>query len=116
MATRRWRRESRAGLANPMGAYALFGIVRYWWNGATDIGVPTLSIGGVRYLPLLRYRLTPYGTEWSLVNALGGRVRPMEIELRIGRSPLETPWGIGVRQRSVARWGGLTVDAAVDRV
>ena len=111
---RQLRRESLAGLANPVGAYALFGIARYWWNGATDIGVPTLSIAGVRYLPLVRYRLTPYGTEWSLVNALGGRVRPMEIELRIGRSPLETPWGIGVHQRSVARWGGWTVDAAAD--
>lgn len=97
-----------------MGAYALFGIARYWWNGATDVAVPTLSIAGVRYLPLVRYRLTPYGTEWSLVNALGGRVRPMEVEVRIGRSPLETPWGIGVRQRSVARLGGWRVDAAVD--
>jgi hypothetical protein len=114
LTTRQLRRESLAGLANPVGAYALFGIARYWWNGNTDIGVPTLSIAGVRYLPLVRYRLTPYGTEWALVNALGGRVRPMEVELRIGRSPLETPWGIGVHQRSVARWSGWTVDAAVD--
>jgi hypothetical protein len=111
---RQLRRESLVGLANPMGAYALFGIARYWWNGATDVPVPTLSIGGVRYLPLVRYRLTPYGTEWSLVNALAGRMRPTEVELRIGRSPLETPWGIGVRQRSVARWRGWSVDGAVD--
>ena len=114
LTTRTLRRESLAGLANPIGAYALFGIVRYWWNGATEIGVPALSLAGVRYLPLVRYRLTPYGTEWSLVNALGGRVRPMEIELRVGRSPLETPWGIGVRQRNVATWGGWTIDAAAD--
>ena len=114
MTARQLRRESLAGLVNPMGAYALFGIARYWWNGNTDIAVPTLSIAGVRYLPLVRYRLTPYGTEWSLVNALGGRVRPLEVELRVGRSPLETPWGIGVRQRNVAKVGGWTVDAAVD--
>jgi hypothetical protein len=108
------RRESLAGLLNPMGAYALVGVARYWWNGATDIRVPTLSIAGIRYLPLVRYRLTPYGTEWSLVNALAGRLRPTEVEVRIGRSPLETPWGIGVRQRSVAAWRGWNVDAAVD--
>ena len=111
---RQLRRESLVGLANPLGAYALFGIARYWWNGATDVAVPTLSIAGVRYLPLVRYRLTPYGTEWALVNALGGRIRPTEVELRIGRSPLETPWGIGVRQRSVATWRGWSVDAAAD--
>jgi len=114
LTTRQLRRESLVGLANPIGAYAVFGIARYWWNGNTDVTVPTLSIAGVRYLPLVRYRLTPYGTEWSLVNALGGRVRPMEVEVRIGRSPLETPWGIGLRQRSVAKWGGWIVDAAVD--
>jgi hypothetical protein len=111
---RQLRRESLVGLANPLGAYALFGIARYWWNGATDVPVPTLSIAGVRYLPLVRYRLTPYGTEWSLVNALAGRMRPTEVEVRIGRSPLETPWGIGVRQRSVASWRGWSVDAAAD--
>jgi hypothetical protein len=111
---RQLRRESLVGLANPMGAYALFGIARYWWNGATDVAVPTLSIAGVRYLPLVRYRLTPYGTEWSLVNALAGRMRPTEVEVRIGRSPLETPWGISVRQRSAARWRGWSLDAAVD--
>jgi len=38
----------------------------------------------------------------------------MEVEVRIGRSPLETPWGVGVRQRSVAKWGGWIVGAAVD--
>jgi hypothetical protein len=97
-----------------MGAYALFGIARYWWNGATDVPVPTLSIAGVRYLPFVRYRLTPYGTEWSHVNPLAGRMRPTEVEVRIGRSPLETPWGIGVRQRSVASWRGWSVDAAAD--
>src|SRR4029450_11850269 len=100
---RQLRRESLVGLANPLGAYALFGIARYWWNGATDIGIPRLSIAGVGYLPLVRYRLTPYGTEWSLVNALAGRMRPTEVELRIGRSPLATPLGRGVRHGRVAR-------------
>ena len=38
----------------------------------------------------------------------------MEVEVRIDRSPLETPWGVGVRQRSVAKWGGWIADAAVD--
>jgi len=111
---RQLRRESLVGLANPLGVYAVVGIARYWWNGATDIRVPTLSIAGVRYLPTVRYRLTPYGTEWSLVNALAGRMRPTELEVRIGRSPLETPWGIGVRQRRVATWRGWSVDAAVE--
>jgi len=108
------RRESLIGLANPMLAFAAYGVARYWWNGATDVAVPALSVAGVRYLPLFRYRLTPFGTEWSLVNALGGRVRPTEVEVRIGQSMDTRTWGVGARQREVAKWAGWAVDAAVD--
>ena len=114
LTARTLRNESLVGLANPMAAYAIYGIARYWWSGSPDVAVPALSINGVRYLPLVRYRLTPFGTEWALVNSLGGRVRPMEIELRVGRSPNATPWGIGLRQRQVVRFGGWAIDAAFD--
>lgn len=114
LTSRQLRREALVSLANPMAVYAAYGIARYLWNGATDVAVPAISIAGVRYLPLFRYRLTPYGTEWALVNELAGRMRPTEIEVRIGRSPQATPWGIGVRQRGVARWHEWRVDAAVD--
>ena len=108
------RRESLIALANPMVAFATYGIARYWWNGSTDVAVPALSLAGVRYLPWFRYGLTPYGTEWSLVNVLGGRMRPTEVDVRVGRSLQTRPWGIGVRQREVAKWRGWTVDAAAD--
>jgi hypothetical protein len=108
------RREALAGLANPMLAYAAYSIGRYLWSGAADVRVPTLSIAGVRYLPLVRYRLTPYGTEWALVNQLGGPLRSAEVVLRVGRSPLTTPWGIGVRQRELARWRSWRLDVGID--
>lgn len=114
LTTRKLRRESFIGLANPMAAYAVFGIARYWWSGIQDVAVPALSLGGVRYLPLFRYRLTPFGTEWALVNSVGGRMRPLEVEVRAGRSVNATPWGIGVRQREVVKLRGWTIDAAVD--
>ena len=110
----RLRRESLIGLANPMVAFAAYGIARYWWNGDTNVAVPAFSLAGVRYLPMFRYRLTPFGTEWSLVNAFGGRVRATEVELRLGRSLQTRPWGVGVRQHDVATWRGWAVDAAAD--
>jgi hypothetical protein len=111
---RRLRQQALVSLADPMLAYAAFGVARYWWSGAPDVAVPALSLGGVRYLPMFRYRLAPFGTEWALVNALAGRVRPTEVELRVGESPGSTPWGIGVRQRSIASWGRWSIDAAAD--
>lgn len=107
------RREVLAGLANPMLVYAAYGIGRYVWNGATDVAVPALSIAGVRYLPMLRYRLAPYGTEWSLVNELGGRIRPLQIELRVGRTPHASPWGVRMRQRQLITWRQWSIDASL---
>jgi hypothetical protein len=114
LSARTLRREAVVSLANPIVAYAAYGTLRYLWNGATEVGVPAISFAGVRYLPMLRYRLAPYGTEWALVNELGGRVRPTQIELRVGRAPLATPWGIRVRQRGLPAWGAWSLDASVD--
>lgn len=107
------QRESLVSLANPMLAYAAWGIGRYLATGATSVGVPMLTIGGVRYLPLVRYRLTPLGTEWAIVNELGGRVRPTQVEVRAGRSFAARPWGISVRQRQLRAWRDWTADVGV---
>jgi hypothetical protein len=98
------RRSALTSLANPMLAYALWGVGRYVATGATDAAVPMLAIGGVRYLPLVRFRLTPFGSEWAIVNELSGARRATQVELRIGRSLHERPWGIAVRQDDVADW------------
>ena len=108
------RREAVASLANPMLVFAVHGIARYLWNGDTGISVPALSIAGVRYLPMVRYRLAPYGTEWSLVNELGGRIRPTQIELRVGRSTDASPWAAAVRRRDLTTWRGWRMGASVE--
>jgi hypothetical protein len=98
------KRESLVSLANPMLAYAAWGIGRYLATGGTSVGVPMLTIGSVRYLPLVRYRLTPLGTEWAIVNELGGSIRPTQVEVRAGRSLAAHPWGVSVRQRQLPAW------------
>jgi hypothetical protein len=111
---RELQREVLVCLANPMLGYALFGIARYVWNGNPEVPVPAVSIAGIRYLPLLRYQLTPYGTEWSLMNELGGRIQSTQVELRVGRSPGARPWGIGIREREVALWRGWRLDIGIE--
>jgi hypothetical protein len=107
------KRQALVSLANPMLAYAAWGIGRYIATGATGVGVPMLQLGGVRFLPLMRYRLTPLGTEWALVNELGGRLRPTQIELRVGRSFDVRPWGLAVHQRELPAWREWTADLGV---
>ena len=111
---RQLRREVLAGLANPMVGYALFGIGRYIWNGAVDTPVPALNLNGVRLLPYVRYRLTPYGTEWAVVGELAGRVKPVQIEARFGRAAGASPFGFGVRRDSLATLRQWRVDAGME--
>jgi hypothetical protein len=108
------RRQALVGFANPMLAYAAWGLGRYIATGTNDVRVPAVTIAGVRYVPLVRYRLTSFGTEWSLVNELGGRLRPTQVELRVGRALDARPWGIAVRQREVKAWGRWTAGLALD--
>jgi hypothetical protein len=110
LSVRTLKRQALVSLANPMLAYAAWGIGRYLATGATGVAVPMLTIAGVRYLPLFRYRLTPFGTEWALVNELGGRVRPTQIELRFGRAVDARPWAIAVQQRQLPAWRQWTMD------
>ena len=108
------RREVLASLANPMIGIAAYAIGRYVWTGAADAAVPAFSIGGVRYLPLVRYQLTPFGTEWAVTNHLSGRRWPSRIEVRFGRAPGVRPWGIGVERRSVATVRSWRIDVGAD--
>jgi hypothetical protein len=111
LAPRTLRREVLASLANPMLGIAAYAIGRYLWNGSTDTRVPALTIAGVRYLPLMRYQLTPYGTEWALTNHLAGRAGSARVDVRVGRAPGTRPWGIGIERRGVATWRSWHLDA-----
>jgi hypothetical protein len=108
------RREALIALANPVVVHALYAIGRHVWDGAEGIRVRAISIAGVRYLPIFRYQLTPYGTEWSVTNELAGRIRPTQIEVRVGRSAGARPWGLGVRQYELVRWGNWGLDLGVE--
>ena len=107
------KRQALVSFANPMIAYAVWGIGRYLATGEDASPIPALTFGGVRYLPLMRYRLTPFGTEWALVNELGGSMRPTQVELRVGRAPSVRPWGLSVRHRELPAWGEWTIDLGV---
>jgi hypothetical protein len=114
LTARTLRREVLVSLANPMLGFAAYGIGRYLWTGAADARVPALPIGKLRYLPLVRYQLTPYGTEWALANYVAGGRWPTRIEVRFGRAPGTRPWGIGAERRELASWRSWRLDAGAD--
>jgi hypothetical protein len=111
---RKARQEALFALANPMLGYAAYSIGRHLWDGSRDVPVWAPAIGGVRWLPIVRYQLTPYGTEWAVMNELDGRIKPTQVEVRFGRAVNATPWGVGIRQRQLTSWRSWRLDLALD--
>jgi hypothetical protein len=109
------RRRALVGLANPLFAYAIYSVgVSYAWQGSRSFGVPMIRLGTFRYLPIARFRLTPFGTEWAIDNSVikGGRI--VEANLRIGDTPDARTWGIGAHAVPFRTWRRWTVQGGVD--
>jgi hypothetical protein len=108
-------RRALVGLANPLFAYAIYSIgVSYAWQGNRSSAVPMIRLGALRYLPLARFRLTPFGTEWAIDNSFVKRDRIVEATVRIGHSLDVRTWGIGARAVPFRMWRRWTVQGGVD--
>lgn len=108
------RRRAIVGLADPMLAYAVYGVaVSYLWRGRTNVAVPTFRVGEVRYLPALRFQLTPFGTEWVLDNTFVRAGRVTRIAVRSGEAPGARSFGASVHQDSLWTWRQAGVDGDV---
>jgi hypothetical protein len=114
LAPRTIRREALASYADPLLAYSLIAIGRFIATGDRTVPVFTVPLGPVRYLPGFHYRLTPFGTEFVLANALAVGSRTMQVDVRAGRSPGTSPWGIAVRSAALASWARWHVDVQAD--
>jgi hypothetical protein len=78
-----------------MVASAAIAIGRYLATGDGSGHVLSLPVAGWDLMPGMRYRLTPFGTEWAVVTDLTRRGRIAQLEVRVGRAPLRTPWAMG---------------------
>jgi hypothetical protein len=107
------RRRSLLSLANPVLASAVFGIGRYLVTGRTDARVLAIPIRSLRVMPALRYRLAPYGPEWSLTTDVESSGRIGQIVVRSAQAPNATPWGLGLTYTGVAV-GNWVLDVSLD--
>jgi hypothetical protein len=99
------KRRALLMLADPMLAYCAYGwAVSYLFRGETTVAAPMIPLGrDVRYLPALRFEMTPYGTEWSTDHYLVRGERLTSVSLRVGETGGATAWGLGVRASDIVR-------------
>ena len=103
------RRRVLAGFANPMIAYSYYGaFISYVWSGRADAPVPMLRLGATRYLPMARFELTPFGTEFVIDNAFVRNGRFVDATIRAGQTIGARTWGVGLQATRLAARKGWT--------
>lgn len=105
---RRLRRNALASFANPLLAYSYYStFVSYVWQGRTTAPVPMIHFGATRYLPMVRFHLTSFGTEFVLDNAFVRNGRFINVTLTSGQTVGARTWSVGAlatRIASVRQW------------
>jgi hypothetical protein len=115
LSARMLRRRVLAGFANPMIAYSYYSaFISYVWSGHADSRVPMLRLGATRYLPMARFQLTSFGTEWVIDNALVRNGRFIDATIRTGQTIGARTWGVGLQTTRLAAWRGWTFDGDGD--
>ena len=108
ISSRQLRRNVLVSFANPLLAYSYYStFVSYVWQGRTTAPVPMIHFGATRYLPMARFHLTSFGTEFVLDNAFVRNSRFMDVTLTFGQTVGARTWSVGAlatRLASVKQW------------
>jgi hypothetical protein len=108
ISTRQLRRNVLASFANPLLAYSYYStFVSYVWQGRTTAPVPMIHVGATRYLPMMRFHLTSFGTEFVLDNAFVRNGRFIDVTFTSGQTVGARTWSLGAlatRLVSVREW------------
>lgn len=104
---------SRWALADPFLWYSAWALLRYLGSGRTHWIQPAVGIGPVRWVPLLGYRLTPFGGQGIFESLLAWRGRTAALRAAWGSGEPGTAVGIDLEAREVAAWKGFALDLAL---
>ena len=111
LSARTLRRRALTSFANPMIVYAYYSTyVSYVWSGATESRLPMLHFGETRYLPMARFQLTPFGTQWRIDNDFVRNGRFADVTLYVGHTIGARTYGVGVQGTRLATIRGWTFD------
>ena len=103
-------------LANPFVFFSLYASLKtYLWDGNSTFDFPTLQLGQIDYLPVLRAGLTPFGLEYHIENYLRyGDVLSL-VDLRLGDGTFHNSWGgIGLTLQNVYAKNRFSTDVELN--
>jgi hypothetical protein len=111
-----FKSKMKLSLANPFYYFSMYYFLKtYLWDGNTASVFPTFHFGRVRYLPVLRSGMTPFGPDYHLENYLRFGETTSLIDIRVGDQTFYSSWGgIGFTFLKISTWGKCSADANVN--
>ena len=108
ISARQLRRNVLVSFANPLIVYSFYStFISYVWQGRATTPVPMIHFGATRYLPMVRFHLTSFGTEFVLDNAFVRNGRFIDVTVTSGQTVGARTWSIGAlatRLVAVRQW------------
>lgn len=89
-------------------------IYRYLWAGQESMTLPMIPIGGVKVLPLFRFGLAPFGTEFYFENFATFSDKAACFYLRYSPPDFHKSWGAGLNVANLFRSRRFSVQARSD--
>ncbi len=110
------KKSAMISMADPMLVFSLYALLKtYLWDGADEVEMPMIPVGGARYLPLFRFALTPFGVEYHMENYLRKDRRVILLDLATGDDSVESGWGgVGISVTNVMEQAKWSLDANVN--
>lgn len=110
------KRRALLMLADPLLAASVYGwAASYLVRGDTALVVPTIPLPrDIRYLPAIRFEMTPYGTEWTMEHNFAVDGRLTSVSVRIGDASGTRAWGVGVVADAIVRRERVTAGVTAD--
>ena len=81
--------------------------MRYLWNGSSRWSYPMVPLGPARWLPLLGYRITPFGDQWVMENLVAGGDRAFQARFSKGDGRAGSTFGADLEARDALAWKGF---------
>ncbi len=95
-----FRDLEKRSLLNLVNTYQLLAVYTflktYLWEGDEALSLPMINVGKYRWLPAVRFGLTPFGTEFYVDNDIRVGEERYSLYARIGDGKLATFWGGGL--------------------
>ena len=108
--------QSLISLINPLQYYSFASVLyQYLVMGQKQLkGIPMIKLGKVKYLPLLNYSLTPFGSQYHFMNYVRYKTMLFSADFKLGDNTFNNFYGLSLQGFNLVDTKKLAFNAHLD--